>query len=98
MNTDYTEIGCGIYRSRASPEGQASNACNVSNSSNAGQTQLATVSRQEDGRGQEFQTWDFRHSKLAALILKGFIPPITESSLVLYLGAASGSTAIHISN
>ncbi len=59
----------------------------------ASQTQLATVSRQG-----EFRTWDFRHSKLAALILKGFIPPITESSLVLYLGAASGSTASHISD
>ncbi len=89
---DYTEIGCGIYQSRASPAGQASNA------SNASQTQLATVSRQEDGGGQEFQTWDFRHSKLAALILKGFVPPIAESSLVLYLGAASGSTASHISD
>jgi len=81
---DYTEIGCGIYQSRASPAGQASN---------ASQTQLATVSRQG-----EFQTWDFRHSKLAALILKGCVPPITESSLVLYLGAASGSTASHISD
>jgi fibrillarin-like pre-rRNA processing protein len=78
---DYTEIGCGIYRSQA---GQA------------GQTQLATVSRQGDE--EEFRTWDFRHSKLAALILKGFVPPITESSLVLYLGAASGSTASHISD
>ncbi|MEA3282378.1 MAG: fibrillarin-like rRNA/tRNA 2'-O-methyltransferase, partial [Euryarchaeota archaeon] len=98
MNTDYTEIGCGIYQSRASPADQVSNASSVSNSNNASQTQLATVSLQEDGREQEFQIWDFRHSKLAALILKGFIPPITESSLVLYLGAASGSTAIHISN
>ena len=79
--TDYTEIGCGIYQSQASPEGQ---------------TQLATVSWQEDG--EEFRIWDFRHSKLAALILKGFVPPITESSLVLYLGAASGSTASHISD
>ncbi len=86
---DYTEIGCGIYQSRAIRAGQASNAI---------QTQLATVSRQEDGGGQEFQIWDFRHSKLAALILKGYIPPITESSLVLYLGAASGSTASHISD
>ncbi len=87
--TDYTEIGCGIYQRQASPAGQASN---------ASQTQLATVSRQEDGRGQACQMWDFRHSKLAALILKGFVPPITESSLVLYLGAASGSTASHISD
>ena len=78
---DYTEIGCGIYRSQANPAGQAS------------QTQLATVNRQG-----KFRTWDFRHSKLAALILKGFVPPITESSLVMYLGAASGSTASHISD
>ena len=83
---DYTEIGCGIYRSQASPAGQAS------------QTQLATVSRQEDEGEGKFRTWDFRHSKLAALILKGFVPPITDSSLVLYLGAASGSTASHISD
>nr|QNO46627.1 hypothetical protein OEAKOMNL_00029 [Methanosarcinales archaeon ANME-2c ERB4] len=86
---DYAEIGCGIYQSRANPAGQASN---------ASQTQLATVRLQEDGRGREFQIWDFHHSKLAALILKGFVPPITESSLVLYLGAASGSTASHISD
>ncbi len=84
--TDYTEIGCGIYQSQTSPAGQAS------------QTQLATVSRQGSGGEQEFRTWDFRHSKLAALILKGFVPPIAESSLVLYLGAASGSTASHISD
>jgi fibrillarin-like pre-rRNA processing protein len=90
MNSaDYTEIGCGIYQNQSSPAGQASN---------ASQTQLATMRLQEDGRGQEFRAWDFRHSKLAALILKGFIPPITESSLVLYLGAASGSTASHISD
>ncbi|MEA1869851.1 MAG: fibrillarin-like rRNA/tRNA 2'-O-methyltransferase, partial [Euryarchaeota archaeon] len=84
---DYTEIGRGIYQSQANPAGQASN---------ASQTQLATVSRQ--GGEDEFRMWDFRHSKLAALILKGFIPPITKSSLVLYLGAASGSTASHISD
>lgn len=53
----------------------------------------ATMSR--DG---EFRTWDPHHSKLAALILKGFMPPITESSSILYLGAAAGSTASHISD
>ena len=81
---DYTEIGRGIYQSQANHAGPASK---------ASQTQLATVSLQG-----EFRAWDFRHSKLAALILKGFVPPITESSLVLYLGAASGSTASHISD
>lgn len=49
-------------------------------------------------KDREFRTWDPHHSKLAALILKGFMPPITESSLVLYLGAAAGSTASHVSN
>ena len=80
---NYTEIGCGIYQSQAS---------------NAGQAQLATMRLQGDGMEGEFRVWDSRHSKLAALILKGFIPPVTESSLVLYLGAASGSTASHISD
>ncbi|HIE31495.1 MAG TPA: fibrillarin-like rRNA/tRNA 2'-O-methyltransferase [Methanosarcinales archaeon] len=46
----------------------------------------------------EFRAWDPYHSKLAALILRGFMPPITESSLVLYLGAAAGSTASHVSD
>ena len=49
-------------------------------------------------KDREFRTWDPHHSKLAALILKGFMPPITESSLVLYLGAAAGSTASHVSD
>ena len=49
-------------------------------------------------KDREFRTWDPHHSKLAALILKGFMPPITESSRVLYLGAAAGSTASHVSD
>ena len=58
-------------------------------------TMNQSVSTSKDG---EFRTWDPHHSKLAALILKGFMPPITESTVVLYLGAAAGSTASHISD
>ena len=50
------------------------------------------------GPDGELCTWDSHHSKLAALIAKGFTPPITESSLILYLGAAAGSTASHIAD
>ena len=53
---------------------------------------------QSTSEAGEFRTWDPHHSKLAALILKGFMPPITDSSLVLYLGAAAGSTASHVSD
>ncbi len=49
-------------------------------------------------KDEKFRTWDPHHSKLAALILKGFMPPITDSSMVLYLGAAAGSTASHVSD
>ena len=60
---------------------------------------LSTVDRSVSAsKDREFRMWDPHHSKLAALILKGFMPPITESSLVLYLGAAAGSTASHVSD
>ncbi len=60
---------------------------------------LSTVDQSVSAsKDREFRTWDPHHSKLAALILKGFMPPITESSVVLYLGAASGSTASHVSD
>ncbi len=47
---------------------------------------------------EEFRIWDPYHSKLAALILKGSTVPIKKDSLVLYLGAANGTTASHVSD
>jgi fibrillarin-like pre-rRNA processing protein len=49
--------------------------------------------------GVEYRIWDPFRSKLAAAILKGLtIMPIRQSHKVLYLGAASGTTASHISD
>ncbi|MFQ5909329.1 MAG: fibrillarin-like rRNA/tRNA 2'-O-methyltransferase [Thermoplasmata archaeon] len=49
--------------------------------------------------GVEYRFWNPRKSKLAALILKGCeVFPFTEQSTVLYLGAASGTTASHVSD
>ncbi|MDY6965881.1 MAG: fibrillarin-like rRNA/tRNA 2'-O-methyltransferase [Halobacteriota archaeon] len=47
---------------------------------------------------KEYRIWDPNRSKMAALIVKGYIPTIDERSKVLYLGAASGTTASHISD
>lgn len=47
----------------------------------------------------EYRLWDPFRSKLAAAILKGLtIVPISQEHKVLYLGAASGTTASHISD
>jgi len=47
----------------------------------------------------EYRTWDPYRSKLAAAILKGLeTVPIQPGHKVLYLGAASGTTASHISD
>ncbi len=49
--------------------------------------------------GLEFRRWDPTRSKLAAMILEGGRDfGLDESSKVLYLGAASGTTASHISD
>ena len=50
-------------------------------------------------KGEEYRSWDPNRSKLAALILKGckFLP-ITPTTDVLYLGAANGTTASHVSD
>ena len=49
--------------------------------------------------GKELRTWDAFRSKLAASILKGVKEvPISSGSFVLYLGAASGTTASHVSD
>lgn len=50
-------------------------------------------------RRKEYRVWDAYRSKLAAAILKGVNEvPITPSRKVLYLGAASGTTASHVSD
>ena len=49
--------------------------------------------------GTEYRVWDAFRSKLAGAILKGLeTVPIKPNHSVLYLGAASGTTASHISD
>ncbi|MBS7633498.1 fibrillarin-like rRNA/tRNA 2'-O-methyltransferase [Candidatus Bathyarchaeota archaeon] len=49
--------------------------------------------------GIEYRVWDAFRSKLAAAILKGVKNvPIKPEHAVLYLGAASGTTASHVSD
>jgi len=49
--------------------------------------------------GVEYRLWDPYRSKLAAAILKNIKEvPIKSDSCVLYLGAASGTTASHVSD
>jgi fibrillarin-like pre-rRNA processing protein len=50
-------------------------------------------------KGVEYRIWDAFRSKLAAAILKGLQTlPIKPNARVLYLGAASGTTASHVSD
>lgn len=50
-------------------------------------------------KDEEYRAWDPYRSKLAASIEKGIVEvPIKEGSRVLYLGAASGTTASHVSD
>jgi len=50
-------------------------------------------------QGIEYRVWDAFRSKLAAAILKGLeTVPIQPGHKVLYLGAASGTTASHVSD
>ena len=50
-------------------------------------------------KGKEYRLWDPHRSKLAAAILKGLeTVPIHPNQRVLYLGAASGTTASHVSD
>lgn len=49
--------------------------------------------------GNEYRLWDAFRSKLAAAVLKGIERiPIRSGHKVLYLGAASGTTASHVSD
>ena len=50
-------------------------------------------------QGVEYRVWDAFRSKLAAAILKGLkTVPIKPRHVILYLGAASGTTASHVSD
>jgi fibrillarin-like pre-rRNA processing protein len=50
-------------------------------------------------RGDEYRLWDPYRSKFAAAILQGLeTAPVHPSQKVLYLGAASGTTASHVSD
>jgi len=50
-------------------------------------------------RDIEYRTWDPYRSKLAAAVMKGLeTVPIEPGLKVLYLGAASGTTASHVSD
>jgi fibrillarin-like pre-rRNA processing protein len=50
-------------------------------------------------KGNEYRLWDPYRSKFAAAILKGLeTDPIQPNGKVLYLGAASGTTASHVSD
>lgn len=49
--------------------------------------------------GIEYREWDVRRSKLASGVLKGLNQTgLKEGSVVLYLGAASGTTVSHVSD
>jgi fibrillarin-like pre-rRNA processing protein len=49
--------------------------------------------------GAEFRLWEPKRSKLGAALVKGMRQmPIAPGSKVLYLGAASGTTASHVSD
>ncbi len=47
---------------------------------------------------EEYRIWDPYRSKLAAMVLKGSRLHIKKDFSVLYLGAASGTTASHVSD
>lgn len=74
-----------------------------------GRERLATVSLAPGTRvygediveidDSEYRVWDPFRSKLAAAILKGLSElPVSPGKKVLYLGAASGTTASHVSD
>ncbi|MEM2924744.1 MAG: fibrillarin-like rRNA/tRNA 2'-O-methyltransferase [Methanocellales archaeon] len=50
------------------------------------------------GIDPEYRVWNPYRSKLAAMILKHMKIPLRSNSKILYLGAASGTTASHVSD
>ena len=74
-----------------------------------GRERLATISQDQGTTvygedvvkiaGREYRVWDPYRSKLAAAVLKGLSEvPIRPGNTVLYLGAASGTTASYVSD
>lgn len=71
-----------------------------------GSKRLATKSLVPGARGEktviignnEYRIWDPYHSKLAAIILKGYSISIKKDSTILYLGAANGTTVSFVSD
>ena len=49
-------------------------------------------------QNDEYRFWDPYRSKLAAILLKGSSISLKKDSTVLYLGAANGTTASHVSD
>jgi fibrillarin-like pre-rRNA processing protein len=48
--------------------------------------------------GKEYRVWDPNRSKIGAALMKGMEFPVKAGESVLYLGAASGTTASHVSD
>lgn len=81
---------------------------NVYSIEDAGKARLATVNMAPGTRvygekvvnnnGIEYRLWSPHRSKLAAMIEKGMNIPVASNSRILYLGAASGTTASHLSD
>jgi fibrillarin-like pre-rRNA processing protein len=49
-------------------------------------------------KGQEYREWDAKRSKLGAGLKKGVKNYFKRDSIVLYLGAATGTTVSHVSD
>jgi fibrillarin-like pre-rRNA processing protein len=59
---------------------------------------ISVYGEQRIGIDPEYRIWNPYRSKLAAMILKQMRIPLHSNSKILYLGAASGTTASHISD
>ncbi len=67
-----------------------------------GKTRLFTRSAYPSHYGErkigDYREWLPSRSKLASIILKGYVPGIKRDTRLLYLGAATGTTASHVSD
>jgi fibrillarin-like rRNA methylase len=68
-----------------------------------GKEMLSTMTRFPDAdlidfEGKTYRLWNPSTSKLASMIVKGLSVPINKDSRVLYLGAASGTTATRVAD
>lgn len=68
-----------------------------------GKEMLATATSVKDSEsleydGVSYRLWSPATSKLASMITKGMKIPLHKDSSVLYLGAASGTTVLHVSD